>query len=368
MDKGLDGWSPGDFLKLHTGYGVPAAPSSLAGYPNGLGSPAAVDRDLNGTVDWVYAGDRLGNLFRFDLSDSDPSNWTVTRIFTATYTNTLGETTVQPILTAPLVIKHPTQQGFIVIFGTGSYSTRDDAESGDIQSIYAIWDRGSNAPATAFADTKATRLVKQTITNVVDDSVSPPVTRRIVSKNPVGYQLADATTPGTYGWYVDLDMPRATSTLSGAGNPDTSGRSPPEAQYPGEKAIRRFLFRDGVIVTTTVLPALDEFSCFGTRPGSILLFDAVTGGDAGKPVVDFNTDGVVDDQDLLDVSGESFTSGMLFNQSDLDGQLVDLSVRGGEGDSDFLFVSGGNDTHAFRILPPSDRRTGRLSWRELEGN
>ncbi len=368
MDKGLDGWDPGDFVKLDTGYGVPVAPDPLAGYPNGLGSPAAVDRDLNGTVDWVYAGDRLGNLFRFDLSDPNPDNWTVTRIFTASYTDSLGNTTVQPILTRPLVIKHPTEDGFLVIFGTGSYTTRADAESQDIQSIYAIWDRGSTAPATAFADTKATRLVKQTITNVVDDSVSPPVTRRIVSKNPVNYELANGTNPGTYGWYIDLDMPRATNTLSGATNTDTSGRNPPEAQYPGEKAIRRLLYRDGVVVTTTVLPALDEFSCFGTRPGSILLFDAVSGGDAGKPVVDFNTDGVVDGNDLVTVSGEAFSGGMLFNQSDLDGQLVDLSVRGGEGDTDFLFVSGGNNTKAFRIAPPSDSRTGRLSWRELEEN
>ena len=44
-----------------------------------------VDVDLNGTADRAYAGDQLGNMFRFDISDSDPDNWTVTRLFTATY-------------------------------------------------------------------------------------------------------------------------------------------------------------------------------------------------------------------------------------------------------------------------------------------
>jgi hypothetical protein len=119
------------------------------------------------------------------------------------------------------------------------------------------------------------------------------------------------------------------------------------------------------VITTTVLPSLDEFSCFGTRPGSILLFDAATGGDAGRPVVDFNTDGYIDDNDLVDFGGDSFAGGLLFNQSDLDGQLVDLSTLGGQGDTDFLFVSGGNQTISFQIENLNDSRTGRLSWREM---
>jgi hypothetical protein len=68
----------------------------------------------------------------------------------------------------------------------------------------------------------------------------------------------------------------------------------------------------------------------------------------GRPVIDFNTDGVVDSGDLVSVGGDEFAGGLLFNQSDLDGQLVDLSTLGGEGDTDFLFVSGGNETISFR--------------------
>jgi len=362
MERGLDGWGPGDFVKLDTGFGVPTS-GDLLGFPNGLGTPTAVDTDLNGTVDRVYAGDRLGNLFRFDLSEADPDDWTVTRLFTASYDDG-GTETRQPILNQPLVVKHPTERGFLVIFGTGSYMTRDDADSEDIQSIYAIWDRGEDNPATALDGSKESRLVEQTITNEVDDSVSPAQTRRVVTSNPVNYE-PDGGGPGTFGWYIDLDMPRATNTISGAPNPDESGRAS-GAQFPGEKAIRRFLFRDGAVITTTVLPSLDEFSCFGTRPGSILLFDAVTGGDVGRPVIDFNTDGVIDEGDLVDVGGDEFAGGLLFNQSDLDGALVDLSTLGGQGDTDFLFVSGGNTTRSYRIEDINDARTGRLSWRELE--
>jgi type IV pilus assembly protein PilY1 len=356
MDRGLNGWGPGDFVKLNTGFGVQSPPHPLAGFPNFVGTPAAVDTDLNGTVDRVYAGDRLGNLFRFDLSASNPNDWKVTRLFTASYDDN-GVETIQPIVTEPLVIRHPTQTGFLVIFGTGSYLTRDDANSSDIQSIYAIWDDGSNSPATAQEGSKDTRLVQQTMTNVMDGTFDPPVVRRILTKEPVNYQQDAPGEPGTYGWYIDLDMERAAG--------DSTGRAPPSAQFPGEKAIRRLLFRDGAIVTTTVLPSLDEFSCFGTRPGSILIIDAATGGDAGRPVVDFNRDGYVDSGDLVSFGGDVFAGGILFNQSDLDGQLVDLSTLGGEGATDWLFVSGGNETISYLIENINDSRTGRLSWREL---
>jgi type IV pilus assembly protein PilY1 len=375
VDRGIDGWGdPGDFVKVDTGFGVQTAPHPLAGYPNGLGTPTAVDIDLNGTVDFVYAGDRLGNLFRFDLRDPNPDNWFSARLFTAGYGEGTSKT-IQPILTQPLVIKHPTEQGFLVIFGTGSFVAREDARNDEIQSIYAIWDRGESAPATANADTRSERLVEQTLTNVIDDGADPSVVRRILTRAAVTYQPQNCTstgcseageTTGTYGWYIDLDMPRATVTTSGAPGEDLSGRPLPGPQYPGERAIRRFLFRDGAIITTTVLPALDEFSCFGTRSGSILLFDALTGGDLGRPLIDFSRDGVIDAKDMVKVGDDYFAGGVLFNQQDLDGVLVDVSTLGGEGGTDFLFVSGGRDTLAYRIEGISDARTGRLSWRELD--
>ena len=368
MDAGLNGWGDsGDFVKINTGYGVAQAgddADELIGYPNGLGTVTGVDIDLNGTVDYVYGGDRQGNLFRFDLSDADPDNWTSTRLFTATHDDGAGTVLRQPILSRPLVVKHPSESGFIIIFGTGSFLTEDDGGSTDIQSIYGIWDRGEDNPPTANTDTKTTRLVEQVFTNVVDDSVSPAQTRRILTGNGVSYEAEGAST-GTYGWYIDLDMPRATNTLSGASNPDTSGNGT-GAQFPGERAIRRLLFRNGTVITTTVLPSTGESACFGARPGALLLFDAVNGGNPTAPIIDFNQDGVIDEDDLVTVGGDQFVGGLLFNQDDLDGSLVDLSTLGGEGDSDWLFVSGGNDTEGYRIQGVEDDKTGRLSWREIE--
>ncbi|EPH7401261.1 PilC family type IV pilus tip adhesin, partial [Neisseria gonorrhoeae] len=53
----------------------------VQGGKGGLSSPTLVDKDLDGTVDIAYAGDRGGNMYRFDLSNSDPSKWSVSTIF-----------------------------------------------------------------------------------------------------------------------------------------------------------------------------------------------------------------------------------------------------------------------------------------------
>ena len=359
LDGGTDGtWSSGDFIKVSTHTGVPLT-GPLTGYPNGLGTPTLLDSNLDGTIDFAYAGDRLGNLWRFNLNNTDPTQWKAVRVFTAQYSGM-----PQPILNKPLVTKHPTKPGFLISFGTGSFITEEDGENTDIQSIYTIWDELGDNPPTAQSDTISLRLVQNTVQNIADDSGTEVLTRRTIERtdgtgNDVEYQ-SETATPGTYGWYMHLDPVRAPLTTSGAPNPDVAGNGT-GPQYPGEKAIRRFLFRDGVIITTTVLPATNETSCFGARPGAIMIMDALHGRSPTESVIDFNRDGKIDEDDLIN----GYAGGLLFDYSDLDGALVDLSTLGGEGDTDFLFVSGGNDTVSYRIRDLDDPKTGRLSWTQL---
>ncbi|HFB2684086.1 TPA: PilC family type IV pilus tip adhesin, partial [Neisseria gonorrhoeae] len=61
--------------------GTPIAKIEVKGGKGGLSSPTLVDKDLDGIVDIAYAGDRGGNMYRFDLSNSDPSKWSVSTIF-----------------------------------------------------------------------------------------------------------------------------------------------------------------------------------------------------------------------------------------------------------------------------------------------
>ncbi|HFC7217604.1 TPA: PilC family type IV pilus tip adhesin, partial [Neisseria meningitidis] len=98
------------------------------GGKGGLSSPTLVDKDLDGTIDIAYAGDRGGSMYRFDLSGQDPSQWTVRTIFQGT----------KPITSAPAISQLKDKR--VVIFGTGSDLSEDDVLSTSEQYIYGIFD------------------------------------------------------------------------------------------------------------------------------------------------------------------------------------------------------------------------------------
>ncbi|HFB9743441.1 TPA: pilus assembly/adherence protein PilC, partial [Neisseria gonorrhoeae] len=93
---------------LNNTLGTPIAKIEVKDGKGGLSSPTLVDKDLDGTVDIAYAGDRGGNMYRFDLSNSDPNKWSVRTIFEGT----------KPITSAPAVSRLKDKR--VVIFGTGS--------------------------------------------------------------------------------------------------------------------------------------------------------------------------------------------------------------------------------------------------------
>ncbi|HEZ2456223.1 TPA: pilus assembly/adherence protein PilC, partial [Neisseria meningitidis] len=105
----------------------------VPGGKGGLSSPTLVDKDLDGTVDIAYAGDRGGKMYRFDLSSQSPDQWTVRPIFEGT----------KPITSAPAVSKLKDKR--VVIFGTGSDLSEDDVDNNDMQSIYGIFDNDTAA-------------------------------------------------------------------------------------------------------------------------------------------------------------------------------------------------------------------------------
>ncbi|HFB8372862.1 TPA: PilC family type IV pilus tip adhesin, partial [Neisseria gonorrhoeae] len=108
--------------------GTPITKIDVPGGKGGLSSPTLVDKDLDGIVDIAYAGDRGGNMYRFDLSNSDPSKWSVSTIFEGG----------KPITSAPAVSRLADKR--VVIFGTGSDLTEDDVLDTKEQYIYGIFD------------------------------------------------------------------------------------------------------------------------------------------------------------------------------------------------------------------------------------
>ncbi|HGK6235038.1 TPA: PilC family type IV pilus tip adhesin, partial [Neisseria meningitidis] len=121
---------------LESNNGTPIAKIEVPNGKGGLSSPTLVDKDLDGTIDIAYAGDRGGNMYRFDLSGQDPKQWSVRTIFSGN----------KPITSAPAISQLKDKR--VVIFGTGSDLSEEDVDNNDIQSIYGIFDNDTD---TGFA-------------------------------------------------------------------------------------------------------------------------------------------------------------------------------------------------------------------------
>ncbi|HFB0263562.1 TPA: pilus assembly/adherence protein PilC, partial [Neisseria gonorrhoeae] len=132
--------------------GTPIAKIEAPGGKGGLSSPTLVDKDLDGTVDIAYAGDRGGNMYRFDLSDSNPSKWSVSTILE-------GQ---RPITSAPAVSRLADKR--VVIFGTGSDLSESDVFNTDEQYIYGIFDDDKANVSVKVKDHMGDGLLKQNLT------------------------------------------------------------------------------------------------------------------------------------------------------------------------------------------------------------
>ena len=148
----------------------------------GLSTPTLVDTDFDGIVDIAYAGDRYGNMFRFDLSGETPSKWSAQMIFQGS-----GN---QPITSAPAVSRR-SKDKYVVIFGTGSeiYQNELTNTNGQINAVYGIYDDVSTDESKKAVLAKSSELEQQT-----RESDGEHI---YVSDNKVG--------EGKKGWSLTLD-------------------------------------------------------------------------------------------------------------------------------------------------------------------
>ncbi|ENX7908730.1 pilus assembly/adherence protein PilC, partial [Neisseria gonorrhoeae] len=163
---------------LENGSGSLIKKIEAPGGKGGLSSPTLVDKDLDGTVDIAYAGDRGGNMYRFDLSSDKPSEWTVRTIFQGT----------KPITSAPAVSRLADKR--VVIFGTGSDLSEEDVVGKDQQYIYGIFD-----------DDKGTGTVKVTVQNGTAGGLLEQV---LSEENKTLFLNKGSDGSGSKGWVVKL--------------------------------------------------------------------------------------------------------------------------------------------------------------------
>ncbi|HMN82365.1 MAG TPA: PilC/PilY family type IV pilus protein [Burkholderiaceae bacterium] len=155
--------------------GAPAATSA-----HGLSAPALLylaGRQLA----FAYAGDWQGNLWRFDIGDVNPANWTLGFNAKPLFKARSASGAIQRITAKPRVISDRIL-GRVIVFGTGKMLELVDKDDLTVQSLYGIYDRASGNSALRGDLTQQTILTQTSST-------------RTTSAN---------TLTKTAGWYIDL--------------------------------------------------------------------------------------------------------------------------------------------------------------------
>lgn len=285
--------------EIDTGVGSAAA-------PNGLSAPTGIYGADGKTLAYVYAGDMLGNVWKFNLTDASPASWTATRLFTA-----VGPASrPQPITAAVTLGTHPVTKKRWVFFGTGRYLTADDAQSTsvDVQSMYGFMD-----DSAAYS---RTNLTQRTIT----------VTTATVGGYPVrGFQANAPLSATSKGWYIDLPS-------------------------SGERIVQDAQMASTFLITASMIPTGN--ACNADGSGFINALDAFTGTSALGSYFDLDGDGRTDDASLtggLPVGSVNVQNGM---------PTLPNLLRG-------LIVVGGTGSDGLRSPRTSQPRWDRASWREI---
>jgi neisseria pilC protein len=169
----------------------------VKGGVGGLSTPTLLDTDFDGVVDFAFAGDRGGNMYRFDLRGAAPKDWTAVKIFSGSSS--------KPITSAPAVSRKGAKE-YVVIFGTGSEIYQSDLSNTETQSIYGIVQKLDKTPKDLFED-KANKdiaeqnLREQTITEVeqsYNDGNNQPQTSKAL------YLSNEKIEEKHKGWFINL--------------------------------------------------------------------------------------------------------------------------------------------------------------------
>ena len=336
---------------------------------NGLASPLLVDVDADTLLDYVYAGDLQGNLWKFDFTDANTANWDVAYksgstpkpLFQAK--DAFGNS--QPITIKPDAIFHcdGSLPGYIVVFGTGKYLGSTDLTDTSQQTLYAVWDYGADEDDSEYLGTfnrsSATKLSNQPDTvSLLEQTVDfqgdiNNVTYRVLSDNTITWlteldaSADDSPNPSSTqanhaGWYFDL--------------PDSK-----------ERVVRDLVVRGGKAIVITSIPTTGS-PCVAGGESYLMEMDACNGARLTTAQLDINDDGKVDENDVIMIpdpgggddpipvppTGPKFPT-MMFPPMIIDNPNDNTEIK-------YFSTSAGNVI----VQKEQDEGVGRQYWREVD--
>lgn len=328
--------------------------SGTTATPNGLASPAAIDIDGDSVIDYVYAGDLKGNLWKFDVTDSNATNWKIAYgtltgpepLFVAKDDNNV----VQPITSRPDVGTHPGIAGALMVyFGTGKYIELTDATpiNQQTQTFYGISDRGVRNNSSRDQSVSTGKLLKQ---KILEEETAFGTEWRLSEDNTITGAEWDRGLNTAYdkygGWYMDLYNTEGNNTAN-----------------LGERVVANPILRNGRIIFDTLVPTDDICHPGGTS--WLMELDAVDGsrlpytpfdvnGDKTFTADDFLALGSATDAKKVPVSGRKLKLGFAGTPT-----IINENT---EKQHKYLSKSDGS---LEAVVEKGGAFAGRISWREL---
>ena len=322
---------------------------------NGLSAPVPIDVNYDDIVDYVYAGDLNGNMWKFDLTVPGPTDagydashdpvtepeyyWDVAfkdTPYTYTGTRKIGTTPMplfqaksldgpQPITAKPDVMVHCDEAGYMVVFGTGKYLGESDITDTSTQSVYGIWDFGDDDDDSEYLGSFE-RADLHPLSNQQDYSVNL-LQQEDVMCDPAVSTCAENNylfTVGSVNLRVVTEYAPDWSTTSklvdsscgeGLGveqcEPNGYGEHPDPVKNAGwyydlpligERVVTDALLRDGKAIMIAYTP--EQTPCGSGGNSIIMEMNACSGARLTTPQFDINDDGVIDSNDLINIGTE----------------------------------------------------------------
>ncbi|HKI62565.1 MAG TPA: PilC/PilY family type IV pilus protein [Mariprofundaceae bacterium] len=352
--------------KFDTGKGL-ADSTTVPKYANGIANVAAISANGDMIADYLYAGDLQGNVWKMDVTDPNPANWTFSYRTAAALTSPAVPLFVatdstgvrQPITGGIDVARNASHRSsYIVYFGTGKDLEQADytAVGQQTQSFYGIWDNGKSGIGRGH-------LLQQKVLEEIPAKTDPLTgitgfPSRVTSNNSIiwhtGAGLPSGAPPADHmGWYIDL------------ANSDT--RIP--FNNKGERYLETPVVLNGRVIFVSSVPSTEP--CKGVGSGWLFELDAESGSRLSQTALDVNNNKTVDAhgssdmvQSTIDINGDGVVdSNDMVVASGINVQGSKMTVAP---DARTKFISGLSGGLEIIKEDPGPGVTGRQSWIQLQ--
>lgn len=320
-----------------------------AGTNDGIAYPAPADLDGDNIVDYVYAGDLNGHVWRFDLTSSDPSNWSVTP--NPVFTDPSGNPITTKVNVQATVVSSGTAR-VLVVFGTGHKTPMTVSSAAKyatgVQHLYGIWDSNMGS-WNALSPVKYASLTSPPTSISLSNLQQQTLTQQTVNNVPTGV-LDDTSNPvcwadgsgcssnPQYGWYIDL--------------PGTN-----------EQVIFNSLIYQGTLYVNTTIPPVNAVGAckLNTETGNTIAVSATTGG-----VVEHLFPGYSDASAAGQQTNGSGTPFVVLAGGSAYVLTQTVTGNSGNGSTSGPFVYGGGNANVVEGKVENQSGGGhRLTWTEL---